>query len=132
MEEAAQSHASLAVFAYLGAYIWAIGVSGKRWMTLMWMFLSLVVTWFTLLVVAPPLAELIISKTAATFPDAWRLVNFLSALMGGDPNQAWEDFGAGSYGTGVARLFTVPSFVVPAVVGAVHARRNRRSTTSSD
>ncbi len=43
-DEAAQTYRSLVVLVYLGAYVWAIAVSGRRWATLKWMFLSLVAT----------------------------------------------------------------------------------------
>ena len=40
--------------------------------------------------------------------DAWKATNFLSAMFGGDPDQAWKDFQAGMYTSGLASLFTVP------------------------
>jgi len=43
-DEAAQTYRSLVVLVYLGAYVWAIAVSGTRWATLKWVFLSLVAT----------------------------------------------------------------------------------------
>jgi len=48
-EEAAQTiYSGFVELIYLGAYVWAIVVSGKKWKTLMWMVVSLATTWLLL------------------------------------------------------------------------------------
>jgi hypothetical protein len=46
--------------------------------------------------------------------EAWKSLNFTSALFGGDPDQAWRDFGAGMYTSGLASMFTVPAATIGA------------------
>jgi len=91
--EAAQTYRSLVVLVYLGAYVWAIAVSGKRWATLKWMFLSLAAT------------GLLLAGTTLVLENITK-----------------NEF----IGMAMADLFTIPSLIVPAIVGVIHARRHRR------
>jgi hypothetical protein len=115
----------LAGLANLSAYTWAIVRSRKRWKTVYWMAVSLLGTW-VLVAIIGAIAEPTASKLGPVGIAAWRLVDFLSALTGGDPDQAWEYFNAGAFSVGFVSLLEGPSFMVPAIVGIVHARRHRR------